>query len=186
MKKIAVIILVLAAIGALAYSYQAYKERTENELAERRKQIEEREADARQRSLATTEAQRLAALQAEQSAAEADRKLEALKQEQLEAEQERLANETERARLNQELEDLRRQKDAVVALVEKTVGQRQAELAIITQAQSEALAKLRSVETEKTQLATREAARAAALEKQIELEKQARERAARYRASIQR
>jgi hypothetical protein len=186
MKKIAVILAVVLVVVALSYSYQAYKERTEDELANRRKQIEERDAEAQRQSLAKAEAQRLASLQADQAAAEADRQLEALKQQQREAEQQRLANEAERARLNQELENLRRQRDAVAAMVEKSAVQRQAGLATIAQAQSDALAKLRAVENEKSQLASREAAHAAALQKQMELEKQARERASRYRDSIQR
>ena len=50
-------------------------------------------------------------------------------------------------------------------------------------AEHEAMKKLHSLESEQAQRVTREAAHAAALQKQIELEKAAQERAERYRAS---
>jgi hypothetical protein len=157
--------------------------RTESELAARRVQLEENDAESRRRVEASREAQRLTALQAEQTAIEADRKLEAMRQEQVAAEQQRMQAEADVARLNLELEDLRRQKDATIAMMEKTAEQRQAELASIETTRQDALAKLHTVETQKADLVSRESAHAAALQKQIEIEKAAQERAAHYRAT---
>src|SRR4051812_18184320 len=128
MKSIAVFVVVLLIAVGFTFSYRAYKERTEADLAARRSQLEERNADSRRKEEATREAQRLTALQADQAATEADQKLEVMRQEQAAAELQRKQAEAEVARLNLELEDLRRQKDATVAMMEKTAEQRQAEL----------------------------------------------------------
>jgi len=183
MKKLGVIVLMLLAVGALAYSYRAYKIKAETDLAARRAELEERESEARRRIEATTEAKRLATLQAEQASADAKRKVAEMRAEEEANAQRKLAAEAELAQLNRELEDIRRQKEATIAFAQKTAEQRRAELAGIEAAHKETLAKLQTVETEKALLLSREAAHAAALRQQIELEKQAEERASRMRAS---
>jgi dTMP kinase len=183
MKKLTVIVLVLVVVGGIAATYNAYKKQTEADIATRRATLEEREREDRKLTIAKEEAQRLASLQAEQSAAEERNKLEQLRQQEQAAEQQRLAAEAEAMRLQQQLEDLRRQKDAAISFAQNTASQREAELAKIAALQAEALAKLQSVESHKSELVTREAAHAAALERQIELEKQAHERASRLRST---
>ena len=183
MKTIAVIVVVLLLAVGFSFSYRAYKERTAADLASRRQAIAEKENETRRLAEAKVEAQRLTALQAEQAVTDAEHKLELMRQEEEVGQQRRMQAEAEAARLNRELEDLRRQKDSVIAAMQKTAEQRQAELATIENSRKEALAKLQAVETEKSQLATRETAHAEALKKQIELEKQAQERAARFHTS---
>lgn len=183
MKTIAVILVLLIAAAGITYSYRAYKEKTETDLAARRLLVEERENETRRLADATKEAQRLATLQAEKAAAAEEEKLAAMRQEQAQAEARRLEAEKETARWNQQIEDLRRQKEATIAMGERSDAQRQADLAVITAAQNEVLAKLRILESEKSQMASRKTALAAALEQQIELEKRAQERATRTRTA---
>ena len=74
-------------------------------------------------------------------------------------------------------------KEATILAAQSSAEQRKAELAQIAAAENEAMKKLRTLETEQAQRTTREAAHAAALQRQIELEKAAQERAARFRAT---
>ncbi len=183
MKKIAIIVLVLIGVSVVAFSYRAYKNKVATELAARRAMLDERENEARQRAAAKQEAQRLAALQAEQAAAEEARKLAEMRQEEVAAEQQRAAAEAEITRLNRGFEELRQQREAAIMMGQTSAEKRQAELAAIAAAENAAMEKLHTIESEKAQLASRETAHAAALQHQIELEKLAQERAARYRAS---
>lgn len=183
MKTVAIIFFLLIAVAGITFGYRAYKEKTEGDLAVRRSMLEERENELRRRAEATDEAKRLATLQAEQAAAEAQQKLAAMRQEEADAEARSRVTEAETLRLNSQLEELRRQKEATLAMVQKTAEQRQAELATIAATQEAALSKLRTLESEKTQAASREAALEAALKQQIDLEKQAQERVSRTRAA---
>ena len=183
MKTVAVIFLLLIAVAGITFSYRAYKEKTEGDLAVRRLMVEERDNELRRRAEATDEAKRLATLQAEQAAAEAQQKLAAMRQEEAEAEARQRVAEAETLRLNSQLEKLRRQKEATIVMIQKTAEQRRAELATIAATQEAALSKLLSLESEKSQAATHEAALETALKQQIELEKQAQERASRARAA---
>ena len=182
MKQTAVIVAVALGVLVLAFSYKAYKAKTEADLAARRVMLQESEAEKLRQVQAKQEAQRLLALQAAQEAEQADRKLEALRKEELAAEDRRVAAEAESAQLKRELDDLRRQKDATMAMVQKSADQREVELATIAAANKAALDKLKIVEDAKVELASRQTSLDAALQKQIELEKQAQERAQRYQS----
>jgi hypothetical protein len=183
MKKLAVFVVLLIAASLLAFSYRTYKAKTEMELAARRALIEEREIEAQRRAEATKEAQRLAALQLEQAAVEAERRLAEMRKEEALAQKQRAAAEAEMARLDDEFEELRRLKEAAILAAQTSAEERKAELAQIAAAEHEAMKKLRALESEQVKRTDREAAHAAALEKQIKLEAEAQERAARFRAS---
>jgi hypothetical protein len=74
-------------------------------------------------------------------------------------------------------------KEAAILAAQSSAEQRKAELAQIAAAEHEAMKKLRALEFQEVERTNRQAAHAAALEKQIKLEKEAQERAARFRAS---
>lgn len=186
MKNATILLVVLVVGGVLAYSYSAYKIRTETELAAQRQRVAERDEEVRQRAAATAEAQRLAAVQAEQAAAEAQKKLAEMRAEETAAAAERAAAEAEAERLKLALEDLRQQKESAVIDAQVSAEQRRQELLAIAAAERDALAKLDALESQNTQRATREAAHAAALARQAEVEKEAQARAERYRLRPQR
>src|SRR5688500_498272 len=151
MKKFAVFVVLVIAAVLLAMSYRAYKAKTEAELAARHALVEQRDLEARRRAEAVKEAQRLAALQAEQEAAEAERRLAEMRREEAAAEQQRMEAQAEIERLNQRFEDLRRLKEETILAAQTSAEQRKAELALIAAAENEAMKKLRSLESEQKQ-----------------------------------
>ncbi len=183
MKPIAIIVVVVIAAGALALSYRSYREKSENQLASRRADVEAREAEARRRTAAEHEAQRLAALQAEQEAAAAERAIAQLRAEQDAVAARRRAADAEAARLRAELERLRRETAAMLAEVKNFSTTRPTDLTLVENARDEALAKLKELETERNDLADRQAAHTAALARQRQIEQEALARIERYRAT---
>ena len=183
MKPIAIIVVVVIAAGALALSYRSYREKSEGQLATRRADVETREAETRRRAAAEQEAQRLAALQAEQEAAAAERAIAELRAEQDALAERRRTTEAEAARMRTELDILRQETAKMLAEVKNFSTTRPTDLTLVENARDEALAKLKELETERNDLADRQAAHAAALARQREIEQQAQARIERYRAS---
>lgn len=183
MKPIAIIVVVVIAAGALTLSYRSYREKSEGQLASRRADVEARESETRRRTAAEQEAQRLAALQAEQEAAAAERAIAELRAEQDAIAARRRATEAEAARMRAELEILRQETAKMLAEVKEFSTRRPTDLTLVETARDEALAKLKDLESERNELADRQAAHAAALARQQEIEQQALARIERYRAS---
>ena len=185
MKMLAILLAVAVGILAIAGSYRTYRVNAERQLAAQRAAAEEREAERAHRVAAEEEARRLAALQAEQQAAEAERQIATLKAEQAAADTERQAKESEAARWQAELDRLTKEKEAASTDAMNASAQRLADIARIERAHADALAKVKSLEEQKTELHDRQAAREAALAHQQELEKKAQEELARFRARSQ-
>lgn len=185
MKKVAIIILGLVAILVTIASYRAYRHRADRELATRRAMLTD-ESGLRKRAAAEKEAQRLAALQAEQEAAAAARAVAELRAQEAAAAERRAAAEAELLRLHSELERLKKESEAIIAETKNLTASRPNDFASVDAAREEALARLQALEAEKTEIADRQAAHAAALEQQLAKEKEAQERVARYRAMSRR
>ena len=185
MKMLAILLAVAVAIWAVAGSYRTYRVNTERQLAAQRAAAEEREAERARRVAAEEEARRLAALQAEQQAAEAERQIAALKEQQAAEDLVRQAKEAEAARWKAELDRLTQEKEAASIDAMNASAQRLADIARIERAHADALAKVKSLEEQKTEMRDRQAAREAALAHQQELEKKAQEELARFRARPQ-
>lgn len=186
MKQIAIIVVAVIAVAAIAFSYRSYRAKSERELASRRANLEARETEERHRAAAEQEAQRLAALQAEQEAAAAERAIAELRSQQEAVAARRATAEAEAARMQAELERLRQETAAMLAEVKEFSTTRPTDLTLVENAQRDAMEKLRELETEKVELADRHAAHAEALKRQLEIEKQAQARVQRYRASLPR
>lgn len=185
MKMLAILLAVAVAIWAIAGSYRTYRVNAERQLAAQRAAAEERETERARRVAAEEEARRLAALQAEKQAAEAEQQIAALKAQEAAEQSARQAKEEEAARWQAELDRLTKEKEAASVDALNASAQRLADLARIERAHADALAKVKSLEDEKTEMRDRQAAREAALAHQLELEKKAQEALARFRARAQ-
>jgi hypothetical protein len=182
MKRLVIVLLVLGALWAATATYRAYREHNARVLAQRRAAVEQREQEQRERTRAQTEAERLAALQAEKAAAEAERAAaEARRQAEAEATR-RAQREAEAARTAAGLDRLRRDREAARLEAERLTVERQQDFALVESAQTSALAKLHEIESNKPPMDDRAAALAAAIERQIELERRAEDVTARRRA----
>ncbi len=186
MKKTAIIILGFVVIVVSVVTYRAYRNRADRELAARRALISQRDATVQQRSGAEKEAQRLAALQAQQEAEAAANAIADLRAREAAEAERRAAAEAELLRLHAELERLRRESQAMIEQTKNLTASRPNEFAAVDAAREEALARVKALETEKNEIADRQAAHAAALAEQLEKEKAAQERASNYRAMSRR
>jgi len=186
MKRTAIIILGFVVIVVSVLTYRAYRHRADRELAARRATISQRDVTAQQRSAAEKEAQRLAALQAQQEVEAAAQAIADLRAREAAEAERRAAAEAELLRLHAELERLRRETESMIEQTKNLTASRPNEFAAVDAAREEALARLQALEAEKNEIADRQAARAAALEEQLAKEKAAQDRVSRYRAMSRR
>lgn len=183
MKNVVGALVLVIAIWAIAATFRAYRIRTDAQLAAQRANVEERDTEAKRRASAEQEALRLKELQAQQEAAEAERALAELRAQQAAAEAANAEREAQAARMQAELEVLRREKTAAEGEARQLADQRKEEIERIREAETEALAKLRGLDLERVTSRDRDEARAAAIARQIELEKRAQEQLAKIRAA---